>query len=1157
MNDVSKKLLVIITTLLLFGTAVSTVGAATTSVETTDGIELTIEPTDETIDAGESQAYDIILTGADEITALEFALELSDTDVANFESFDLAVDPEFEDITVSDSELEVSVGSGLEPFDGSGEFTVGTLIVEGNTEGDANISIVDGTDGVSVSDGDGSSYPVTDVSGATISVEGTITDPAIEITPENSEIDVEEDAALTIGADVISNGVSEYTITASFDENVVSLSESDIQTPIASDADISVADGEITIDATADSQESIEAAELVILEFQGIAEGESTVDIESVTITDTDGSEYQPRSITTADITVLPVDSDTGIDFRLDRSTVDAGDDVTGDLVVTGATNGISAYDLQLTSADADVAEITDVELKGNPQFPDSSVAADGSSAEINAGMGDNVHSPASEITIATVTISGVSEGETDLDIAADGVIQDLDDIEYDIDRTSGDSLSVSGEITDPVVEVTPSTTDITIGETTELAVAASDLVSGLSTVSYTVSVDETVVDLDEVSVPDATDVSVSGDNGEIIVDATYDEPLTSDQTEIGLLSFSGVDVGESDVTLESIELIDENGNEYTPREVSSGTIQVFAEDDVEVEFRTEESEVTAGDSLTGDVVVVNARDGISAYDLNISTEDSEIAEFSSIELTNNPQFPDSSVSSDGSVATVSAGMGADTHTGASEITIATVTIDGVSEGTADFAFDSDIQIADSDDNMYTIESTRADSVTVTGEITDPTVGIEPTEAETDVDESTEVTVEAADLVSGLSSVSYTISVDEDVVEPGDVSIPEASDTDTTISGGDIVVDATFDDEITDQSATLGLLELSGVAVGESNITISSITLVDDAGIEYEPRSVTNGLISVGSADRGITVEVVFPTEEVSEQTSVTGDIVVRNAGSGIGAYDMNISLSDSNIATISSLEPTNNPLFDNSQINTETSATLVAGMGDNVHDPGDVVIAHLTVDAVGTGTVNVDIDDPAVSDRDVVGYEILGTESAQLAVTETVSLFEITPLSDLQFTTSQADGVTIETEISNVGDDAGTEDVKLYIDDELLATSSVELDVNESTTVSFTDVETPTEPGTYTYKIETPDETRTANLTIVEGPEPIIGSTPPQDLSGDGLFEDINGDGQFDIFDVQALHTNIDSDTVQDNAEFFNFSGQTPDRVDIFDVQTLFQMTE
>jgi len=75
------------------------------------------------------------------------------------------------------------------------------------------------------------------------------------------------------------------------------------------------------------------------------------------------------------------------------------------------------------------------------------------------------------------------------------------------------------------------------------------------------------------------------------------------------------------------------------------------------------------------------------------------------------------------------------------------------------------------------------------------------------------------------------------------------------------------------------------------------------------------------------------------------------------------------------------------------------------------------------------------------------------------------------------------------------------------------------------------------------------------EGPPPITGEDPPQDPDGDGLYEDVDGDGELTVGDVQLFFENRDSEVIQTNAEFFNFSGTDPDEVTVADVQALFQL--
>lgn len=60
-----------------------------------------------------------------------------------------------------------------------------------------------------------------------------------------------------------------------------------------------------------------------------------------------------------------------------------------------------------------------------------------------------------------------------------------------------------------------------------------------------------------------------------------------------------------------------------------------------------------------------------------------------------------------------------------------------------------------------------------------------------------------------------------------------------------------------------------------------------------------------------------------------------------------------------------------------------------------------------------------------------------------------------------------------------------------------------------------------------------------------------PTDPDGDGLYEDINGDGESNIVDVQALFSNRNDETIQNNTNAFDFNGDGS--INVVDVQRLF----
>jgi PKD repeat protein len=113
------------------------------------------------------------------------------------------------------------------------------------------------------------------------------------------------------------------------------------------------------------------------------------------------------------------------------------------------------------------------------------------------------------------------------------------------------------------------------------------------------------------------------------------------------------------------------------------------------------------------------------------------------------------------------------------------------------------------------------------------------------------------------------------------------------------------------------------------------------------------------------------------------------------------------------------------------------------------------------------------------------------------------------------------------------------------------------------TTTQTYEEPGIYNVTLSVTDNgdknasiTQPVRVTESSGPGDVTGTgNKAKDPDNDGVYEDINGDGGVDVFDVQALYTNLDTDTVQNYPEAFNFAGDdNPTEVTIFDVQALFR---
>jgi PKD repeat protein len=103
------------------------------------------------------------------------------------------------------------------------------------------------------------------------------------------------------------------------------------------------------------------------------------------------------------------------------QPTVATGGSTTADIVLEDATDGVSAYRLQVTSSDTGVVTLTDASPAGDPQFP-TEVSASGQQATIEVGYGDNQLPGATAVTLATVTLEGQTRGSADLEVTVDRV---------------------------------------------------------------------------------------------------------------------------------------------------------------------------------------------------------------------------------------------------------------------------------------------------------------------------------------------------------------------------------------------------------------------------------------------------------------------------------------------------------------------------------------------------------------------------------------------------------------------------------------------------------------------------------------------------------------------------------------------------------------
>jgi hypothetical protein len=181
---------------------------------------------------------------------------------------------------------------------------------------------------------------------------------------------------------------------------------------------------------------------------------------------------------------------------QLDASTdrVAVSETTTVRVVVDDVDGGVGAYDLVVGLSDPSVATITDVRLVGDPGLQTVNVSSNGSRARLNAALLDT--DDAGTVTIATVTLSGVAPGTTDVSLSVSALGAE-DGSRYPVESRSA-SVTVADATTTPA-------------DTAGGADSASDDAAGGTT---TDAADGTVTDVPEdaddaaAATPDAADGS-------------------------------------------------------------------------------------------------------------------------------------------------------------------------------------------------------------------------------------------------------------------------------------------------------------------------------------------------------------------------------------------------------------------------------------------------------------------------------------------------------------------------------------------------------------------------------------------------------------------------------------------------------------------------
>jgi hypothetical protein len=427
--------------------------AAASPGDSAGTIDVSLEPANQTVGVGGEVTYDIVVEGATEgVSGYTMTIGINDSSTATFTNFEHNYDPLFDNTEVDNDTVNVSAAMGSNIIEGNDTITLGTVTVAGDSGGETALSFAGGADGVEIADENDSEYDVAAATGGTLQVDQPEVD--VGLAPAEQAVGVEGQTEYELVAEGPTEGISAYILTLELDNSSVANIEGFEHTYNPEFDNTEVDNDTVNVSAAMGENNIAGSDEIVLgtLNVSGQAEGvtdlafaEETIDIgfsENETV-----KSYATGAVTDGSLQVTADGEPTTVEL------VPLGPVTTGEVdlgvVVTGADNGIGAYDIDMSSDSAAVT-FADWELTAEGSsgpLDNSEITDNGTSFSLSAALLDAGHEPANETQIATVTVAVDEPGTHSLGFG-DATIQDLDSSEYTM---TTEDLSLDADSLPPV----------------------------------------------------------------------------------------------------------------------------------------------------------------------------------------------------------------------------------------------------------------------------------------------------------------------------------------------------------------------------------------------------------------------------------------------------------------------------------------------------------------------------------------------------------------------------------------------------------------------------------------------------------------------------------------------------------------------------------
>jgi hypothetical protein len=392
-----------------------------------------------------------------------------------------------------------------------------------------------------------------------------------------------------------------------------------VSATIRNTGDVRLDGGEADFRLDLDGDGDLSASETLASERVDLPAGAATTVTFRADTTGTVPGTYTHGVVTADDIATGVIEVEprgaTGTAVRLDPSTeaLESGETATFDVVMDDASSGVGGFNVEVSSGDTDVATITDVEFASNVDTSEAEFAADNSSVQAEQAL-SNIES-GSNVTLATVTVTGEGAGTTDLSLSVTEVVDAAGSI-YDTRSVSDATVSVeSAPTASTSVRLDPSTESLEAGETATFDVVAGETTEDVGSYSLEVATsDASVLAVEAVSLngdPSLRSTNVANDGSSATVSAA--STATTDLSTLATVTATATAEGSATLSLSDVQVgYGDGSGDYDVDSLEAASVDVT------------DGGGSAGRTAT--VVLDGASNGLGAYNLTVATPGSGAA---------------------------------------------------------------------------------------------------------------------------------------------------------------------------------------------------------------------------------------------------------------------------------------------------------------------------------------------------------------------------------------------------------------------------------------------------------------------------------------------------------------------------------------------------